>query len=519
MEQIRNIVIVGGGTAGWLTACLLASRHDCVSEKGLSITLIESPEIPTIGVGEGTWPTLRKTLHRIGIEETDFLRVADASFKQGSRFDGWASGAANDLYYHPFDLPIAGDPNDLLINWSSKLPRPDFASYVGAQSRVCEQSLAPRQRGMPDYSGALNYGYHMDAVKLANYLSEHSVKNLGVRHISDHVETVIGGKNQFISGVKTRSNGTIKGDFFVDCTGAASLLIGQHYGIGIKECSNILFNDRALSVQVPVDAESPINSQTISTAHDAGWIWDIGLPSRRGIGCVYSSEFINDDQAEVIIHDYVAARFPSDSIRDIETRRLTFKSGYREKFWHQNCVAIGLSAGFLEPLEASAIVLVELSAEALVEDFPNSKISLPILSQKFNDVFRYRWERIVDFLKLHYFLSQRNEPYWIANRQESTCPTRLIELLKLWKFRPPNQSDFLHANEVFPAASYQYVLYGMGFPVPENSTLKPLDPHGISVQIKSKEQQLRKFLAGLPTNRALINTLHKSSDVTQKRKH
>ena len=164
-EAVKHIVIVGGGTAGWITAGTIAARHPDRSENGVQITLIESPDVPTIGVGEGTWPTIRRTLSRMGITEAEFLKTCDASFKQGSRFDRWVTGDASDSYHHPFDLPVSQNGTDVLHAWKTFAPEKSFAEAVCAQGSAPLNNLCPRQKGMPDYLGAMNYAYHLDAVK------------------------------------------------------------------------------------------------------------------------------------------------------------------------------------------------------------------------------------------------------------------------------------------------------------------------------------------------------------------
>lgn len=498
-KRIKNIVIVGGGTAGWITAGLLAARHKDRSDNGISITVIESPDVPTVGVGEGTWPTIRKTLSRIGIKEADFLKACGASFKQGSRFDGWVTGAEDDSYAHPFELPVSHQAGDLLHAWQKNVPAMSFAQAVCIQSSESLKHLAPRQRNMPEYVGAMNYAYHLDAVKMANLLQVHICENLGVTHIKDHVTEILGPKEGDIEAVQTRENGKIAGDLFIDCTGQASLLLGKHYGVDFIDQSHVLFNDSAVVTQLTVSESDPIQSETISTAHEAGWIWDIGLPKRRGIGCVYSSKHISDERAEDILRDYIGREN-----EDVMTRRLKFQSRHRTHFWHHNCLAIGLSAGFLEPLEASAIVLVELSAEALSDNLPVTRAAMGIEAKRFNDIFQYRWGRIIDFLKLHYVLSQRPEPYWQDNRKEETIPQRLQELLELWKHRPPCNYDFEQAKEIFPAASYQFVAYGMGMAPIYHPTLEPSILVAVEEKMKSMDGKRRSFAAGLPTNRALL---------------
>lgn len=504
-DKVQNIVIVGGGTAGWITAGLLAARHKNGADNGVSITVIESPDIPTIGVGEGTWPTIRKTLSRIGIKETEFLLACNASFKQGSRFDGWVNGQDDDSYHHPFELPVSQSAGDLLHAWKSFAPEKSFAEAICVQSGSILKNLAPRQRSMPDFVGAMNYAYHLDAVKMAKLLKDHIIGNLGVTYISDHVTKIVGARDADIDGVKTRDHGVIEGDLFIDCTGQASLILGQHYDVKFVDQTHILFNDRAVVTQLSVAEDSSIKSETISTAHEAGWIWDIGLTSRRGIGCVYSSKHMSEDCAEEVLRGY--ANGPDD----LKVRHLKFKSGHRQHFWHQNCLAIGLSAGFLEPLEASAIVLVELSAERLAENLPVTRAAMRAEAKKFNEIFSYRWARIIDFLKLHYVLSQRPEPYWQDNRNPESIPERLQGYLDIWKHRPPSKFDFEHASEVFPASSYQFIVYGMGMEPAAHPTLAPQTQSALKKQMQNIVRKQKAFAAGLPTNRALLAGLKKQS--------
>ncbi|MBE1525562.1 hypothetical protein GGC65_000018 [Sphingopyxis sp. OAS728] len=509
-SAIERIVIVGGGTAGWLAASRLASSRRAKAGR-LSVTLIEAPDIPTIGVGEGTWPTMRATLAAIGIGEAEFLAACDGSFKQGSRFDGWVTGAAGDRYLHPFTAPPAAPTTELLAAWQAGAPDLPFAAAMTAQAHVCDLDLAPRQRAMPDYQGAANYAYHLDAGKFAALLASHAVQKLGVRHVSDHVVAVARDAGGGIASVATRNNGDIAGDLFIDCSGHASLLIGNHLGVEWIDRSDTLFNDRALAAQVPVVPGSPIASQTVLTAHAAGWIWDIGLPGRRGIGCVYASHFMDDDAAEVTLRSYIARVLPDAP--EVPVRRLTFPTGHRARFWEGNCIAIGLSAGFIEPLEASAIVMIELSLNALIDNFPASRAAMPIHADRFNELFRYRWDRIVEFLKLHYALSRREEPYWIAQRDPSHVPPRLVEMLQLWRDQPPSAWDFPRVDEIFSAESHQYILYGMGHPVPTDL------PSGerAAALLAENRQRARSLAAALPANRDYLDALRPDANAAAAR--
>jgi flavin-dependent dehydrogenase len=504
-EGVRHIVIVGGGSAGWLTAGVLAADHHAASAGGLRVTLLESPDVPPIGVGEGTWPTMRDTLRRIGVSETDFIRECDASFKQGSRFDGWMHGGEGDYYYHPFVLPHGYTETNLVAGWLARHGDVPFADLVSFQPHLCAHGKAPKQIATPEYAAVANYAYHLDAGKFALTLRKHCTQKLGVALVLDHVVDVAVRENGDIAAVETREHGALTGDLFVDCTGLRSLLLGARLGVRFISQKHVLFNDSALALPTPyAEPESPIASQTIATAQENGWIWDIGLPTRRGVGCVYSSAHTTDEAAAAALRQYIER---TGGPRDLGApRKIAFDPGYREQFWRGNCVAIGLSAGFIEPLEASAIALVELSAGMLSDQMPATRESMEIAARRFNDAFTYRWERVIDFLKLHYVLSRRiDSDFWREHRLPQTYSERLREQLALWRHQPPSRYDFFRIEEVFPSASYQYVLYGMGFrPAPSATTRRSDDPDRADLYFREAAVLTTKMLAALPTNRDLI---------------
>lgn len=515
MERpVAKILIVGGGTAGWLSAAYLAARLPAMMPGPPSIMLVEAPGIPTIGVGEGTWPTIRATLAAIGIGEAEFLLACDGSFKQGSLFDGWVSGDPADRYLHPFTPPPAATPRALVAAWAEQGDDSSFAEAMTAQARVCAADLAPRQPDMPEYGGALNYAYHLDAAKLAALLSRHAVGRLGVRHLADEVIGARRDEAGGIAAVVTKENGELDADLVIDCSGHSAILIGSELGSEWSDLGASLFNDRAIALQLAVAPGSRVASQTIGTAHRAGWLWDIGLPTRRGIGCVYSSGFMSDDEAMAEIADYVGRSEPGASIADLSPRLLRFPTGHRRQFWKGNCVALGLSAGFIEPLEASAIVLTELSLQALADNFPASREAMPIHAERFNRLFRERWSRIADFLKLHYVLSRREEPYWRAQRDLGTVSDELRDLLRLWQDQPPSAYDFPLADEMFPAASFQYVYYGMTGRAPAATRGAGEQARPLLAQVREKG---RSLAAALPSNRAYLDRLRASASPTQAR--
>ena len=508
-NTVSKIVIVGGGSAGWLTAGLLASQLTGDSDAPVDITLVESPDVKTIGVGEGTWPTMRITLKKIGITESEFLTRCSASFKQGTKFTAWSSGDEDEYYYHPFTAPAGYGELNLASYWQDQKERVSFVDAVSAQGHLCDRNLAPKQLATPDYAFVANYGYHLDAGEFAGLLQEHCTQRLGVNHIRDHIIKINGSPDSDIRSLSTVSGMVIEGDLFIDCTGLRSLLLGEHYGIPFISRSDSLFNDAALAVQVPyAGEEAPIASQTTSTARSAGWIWDIGLQSRRGVGYTYSSAHTDDEAALQVLRQYVGANQGPD-IETLEPRKIRFEPGHREKFWHRNCIAIGMSAGFLEPLEASALVMIELAGQFIVEEYPVDRASMSLVSKRYNKLFRYRWDRIIDFLKLHYLLSKRDDSeFWVDNRKPEGISDSLSERLELWKHRAPWLNDFAYQDEIFSAASYQYVLYGMGYDtqVRKNARYQASSNAAQRLFVENHDT-VNRIIGGLPANRSLLNKI------------
>lgn len=511
-QQIEHIVIVGGGTAGWLTANIIAARFRAHHDRGVKVTLVESPNVPTIGVGEGTWPSMRTTLDAIGITEADFIRSCDASLKQGTWFKDWKT-IGDTPYYHPFSLPEGFELVNLAEHWlagtAGKIP---FAEAVTPQYAVCEAGRAPKQIGIPNYAYTVNYGYHLDAGKFAALLTTNATEKLDVRHIQANVTSVIADEEGYLTAVVTDQAGEIAGDLFVDCSGFQSLLLGQHYGVEIESVERFLFNNAAVAVQVPYgDDDTPIATTTNSTAQANGWIWDIGLQHRRGVGHVFATDFQTPDETLEILDRYLKHTGHGTGIGKLNPRLLEFDPGYRSKFWVKNCLGIGLSAGFIEPLEASALVLVELSATALANQMPRTRQDMSIIANRFNREFRARWAQIIDFLKLHYVLSQRDDSdYWLGNRDQSSIPETLQENLVIWSHRAPWYHDDMRRDDMFPAASYQYVLYGMGFDTQLNldALRSSSDDHLMAKKLFAETQKkAQKYGQFLPPTRFLMNQL------------
>ncbi|MEP5568658.1 MAG: tryptophan halogenase family protein [Halioglobus sp.] len=462
-NQINSVLIVGGGTAGWLAACHLAKKLRPGDPDGIRVTLVESPDIPTIGVGEGTVPAMRQSLQYLGISETDFIRECEATFKQSIRFDGWMRNPEHS-YHHVFDYPRR-DSLDLTPYWLLNRQNKSYADSVGIQSSLCDAGLGPKQMTEPEYSGISNYAYHLDAGKFSELLTRHATTQLGVEHRQANISAVQLNASGDIDYLETDRLGELRADFYVDCTGFKSLLLGSAMGVEFVDRSDVLLADHALAVQVPyASPDSPIPCQTIATARSAGWIWDIGLVSRRGTGYVYSSQHIDHDKAELELRDYLRTSI-GDAADEVSCRRIPMQVGYRERFWSRNCAAIGLSQGFVEPLEATGLLMFDATARMLAEQFPASRDVMPLLSERFNKRVRFTWERVIDFIKLHYCVSDRDDSsFWQANRDPATIPESLQENLQLWRHQPPSEYDFPSKLEIFNLENYLYVLYGMDYP-------------------------------------------------------
>ena len=502
-EDVKHIVVVGGGTAGWITAGVIAAK--CVKEHGrnLKITLIESSAIGTIGVGEGTWPSLRTTLQDMGISETEFIRQCDATFKQGACFRKWVDNSEEDFYYHPLMLPSNLGPLNTIIrklNSNSVSDDLSYSNMLCSQEAACEHGLAPKNITTPEYQGILNYAYHLDTNKFSVFIKEHCINKLNINHVvMDIVGTTMGDDGE-VGSLLLADNTELAGDFYIDCSGFAGLLIDKHFKVPFLDKSDILFCDRAVAVQCPYpEQDTAIASHTISTATGSGWIWDIGLQTRRGIGHVYSSRHMNADNAEQNLRNYVGKQ-----IDQLDVRHIKYTPGHREKFWAKNCVAVGLAAGFVEPLEASSILLVEISAYWIAEKLPHQKSGFAKCEKQFNETFRYRWDTIIEFLKLHYCISKRTDTdFWRDNTHPNSIPDALLKKLELWREQSPSVVDFLSRADVFPFESYCYILYGMQF---KTATYAIGDAHlnMLEKKIYNQQHNMAALIHSLPKNRALI---------------
>jgi glycine/D-amino acid oxidase-like deaminating enzyme len=507
MDGTRSILIVGGGTAGWLSAAYLAKALALADNPHLAITVLESPDIGIIGVGEGTFPTIRETLRFLDIDERKFIRESSATFKQGILFTDWLHEprpGKRHRFFHPFEAPFYSEETSLVPYWllQEAGARPSFAEAVTIQNRVAGAKRGPKRLGEPDFDGPLNYAYHIDARNLARLLAARA-QELGVAHLTGEVEHGELGSDGAIDRLVLKDGSELRADLYVDCSGFRAELIGRGLGSPFRSVRECLFADRAAALKVPYDDPgAPIESYTLANAHEGGWTWDIGLADARGIGCVYSSDHIGDERAVAILRDYLGP-----GLDESKVRILPFDPGYREKQWVKNCVAIGLSAGFLEPLEATGLVLIEAAVGMLAELFPHhGPVDAP--ARRFNQLMAARFENIVKFLKLHYCLSQRTEPFWRENADPATIPEELQELLRQWRYRPPGRFDFILDVESFAFFNYQYILYGMEFQTDLSAGRSDFPNVAAAQRLFDRIRMLsEKAARDLPSHRQLVSEL------------
>lgn len=458
-----KIAVVGGGSAGWLSATMLdvLLNGRTSATKRVEIVLIESPKVPRIGVGEATVPTLVSTLRELGVPEQDFLREADATFKQGIKFLGWRMQPGHS-YYHAFDRYQSQGLDLHGLRWAASRRNIPFAYYVSAQPALCDLQKAPRRVTDPDYHGAFNYAYHMDAEKFAGYLSELG-KSRGITHILDEVVDVRAGSPGRIDVVVLGNGSQVAADYFLDCTGFARVLISKLPGFEFIPLSDWLICDRAVALQVPhgEGGAKAISPFTQATAMSAGWVWDIGLRNRRGTGYVYSSRHISDDDAERELRSK-----EGPACDELTARRLKFEVGRLAEPWVGNCVAIGLSGGFIEPMESTGIYLIEYAARTFCELLPLFGEGA-LLRERFNQLLADRYDEVLNFINIHYVLSDRRDTsFW----RDATDPARITssnrDKLELWKQKMVSASDFANTHQLFGYQNYEYCVYGLGWTAP-----------------------------------------------------
>jgi tryptophan 7-halogenase len=466
---MRHIVIAGGGTAGWMAAAALG-RFLGHSHK---ISLIESDTIGTVGVGEATIPQIRTFNAGLGIDEQQFVVATQGTFKLGIEFSGWGSPDAG--YIHAFGnigrpLGLIDFHHYWLRGFNAGIAA-DLWSASASALAAKENRFSPPNDQPGHLPSGVAYAFQFDAGLYAKFLREFS-QNLGVQRIEGEITDVVRDAETGDIALLSMANGQkIAGDFFIDCSGFQALLIEGALQSGYEDWSHLLPCDRALAV--PSERTAPLTPYTRASARKAGWQWRIPLQHRTGNGHVYSSTHVSDDEAASILLSNLDGKALADP------KMLKFKTGKRRQIWKNNCVALGLSAGFLEPLESTSIHLVQSSIARLLQLLPGGKASDSQIAE-FNRQADFEWSCVCDFIILHYYANGRDEPFWQAVRNMK-IPPALAHKIELFR---STGTLFRQNDELFTEMAWLQVLWGQG--------VAPISHHPIADQLSDKD--LAEFL-------------------------
>lgn len=478
-----RIVIAGGGTAGWSSAAFLIKNLS----QSANITLVESSDIPTVGVGEATIPLMVTFNDLLGIDESEFIKAVNGTFKLGIEFENWREKGS--AYIHPFGRPGRDFwPCNFFHYWlaSKSTDITDYEKYC-AESIACRQekfAILPNKR--------LTYAYHFDAGMYAKFLKSYSEQR-GVLHVDGMIDQVNLAETGSIKSLTLSSGKVIEGDVFIDCTGFRALLIEGALGAGYEDWSHWLLCDSAIAVQT--QSAEPPKPYTRSIAHDSGWRWRIPLQSRMGNGFVYSSQYISHEAAK----DELLGCIESP-IKEPKVNR--FKAGIRRKQWHKNCIAIGLSSGFLEPLESTSIYFIQRNLIRLVQLFEGDATSLTATSE-FNRQSRQEMEGVRDFIILHYKVTNREDtPFWRYCKNMSV-PDELQHRIDLFK---RSGRIFKKDYDLFNDSSWSQVMLGQGI-VPESyhPYVDEMTQQELQEFLLANEKSVSQLVAKLPSHEDFIS--------------
>jgi tryptophan halogenase len=493
-QPLRSILIVGGGTAGWSAAALLSS---VLAQTGCKITLIESSEVATVGVGEATIPPVFEFLANCGIDEVDFIRHCQATFKLAIRFDDWLEPGHR--YWHPFgNLGVTINQRPFHHYWWKNRTEGHSETFADLCPAIALAEDGKFAFPPPDGSfpgGALNYALHFDAGLVAHYLRSRATDK-GTAHIDARIRRAIMREDGAIAAVELEDGQQIAADFFIDCSGFRGLLIEDALHAGYEDWTHWLPCDRA--VAMPTETIAPPAPYTIAAAHPAGWRWRIPLQLRVGNGYVYSSRHVTDDAAAETLRGAAAGAPLADP------RFLRFTAGRRKSFWVRNCLAVGLSSGFLEPLESTSIHLIHTALNRLLDYFPDSHCD-PVLAAAYNRETADEYAHIRDFLLLHYLPNRRiGEPFWDEIRTQ-TPPDSLAEKLELFRRSGRIVS---RKRELFADISWFFVAAGMGIVPGRFDPLADAAPFAeVRDVIGQMSAVMQRYRAAAPTHAQMLARL------------
>ena len=514
--MLNNVIIVGGGIAGWMTATYLRAAFG----DRLSITLVESASVSTIGVGEATFSTIRHFFNYLGLEEHEWMPACNATYKLGIRFENWRSPGHH--FYHPFErlATVAGFTSSEW--WLKARPSDRFDRDCFVIATLCDQQRSPRdlegrlfEDGLDGDDGRSTlteqdtqfpYAYHFDAALLAEYLMKLGTRQ-GIRRVVDDVLDVQLDERGWIRDLATREHGRIAGDLFIDCTGFRGLLMSRALEEPFVSYSDTLPNDRAVALRVPKDMDRDVMRPcTTATAMPAGWIWTIPLYGRNGTGYVYAGDYCTPEEAERTLREFVGP-----ASEGLEANHIRMRIGRSRNSWVNNCVAIGLSSGFVEPLESTGIFFIQHGIEQLVKHFPDESWD-PSLAAHYNQLVARCLDGVREFLALHYRGAARaDNDYWRATK-ERELPDGLAERIELWTHKLPDSESIYGHYHGFEPYSYIAMLLGLGgIPLTHRPALDIMDTTAAREEWDRVARVSRRLTSELPTQNEYFSRLHEGA--------
>lgn len=513
--MINSVIIVGGGTAGWMSATYLKAAFG----DRVTVTVVESARIPTIGVGEATFSTVRHFFSYLGLDERDWMPHCSGSYKLGIRFENWRGDGGH--FYHPFERLRVSD-GFTLAEWNLALGEAgeQFDRHCFLTPWLCEANRAPRLLGgelfasqadgplgrstLAEQQTQFPYAYHFDAALLSRFLTDYGTSR-GVRHVLDDVLFVGQDESGRITHVSTKSHGDLAGDLFVDCTGFRGLLINQTLKEPFLSFEDVLPNNRAVALRVPYDkaTRTQMRPYTTATAMDAGWTWNIPLFHRQGTGYVYSDQFCTPEDAERTLREFAA---PGQD--DLEANHIRMRIGRNQRSWVANCVAIGLASAFVEPLESTGIFFIQHGIEQLVKHFPDERWD-PRLAQSYNDRVAHVVDGVKEFLVLHYRATDRADtPYW-KEAKVRKIPDGLAARLETAATQLLDESTVYPRYHGFEPYSWNTMLLGLGRgPARALPALQHIDPANAHAEFAQLRSEARQLADALPSCYEYLAALH-----------
>lgn len=492
-KKISRVVIAGGGTAGWVAAAALSKKLGEL----LEITLVESDQIGTVGVGEATIPPLRSFHRLLGIDEQEFMRATQATAKLGISFENW--GERGEQYIHSFGRTGTSAWLAEFHHFWLRGRELGFNSEIG--DFCLEHEAAREGKFATSAQSQLNFAYHLDAGKYAKFLRAFSEQN-GARRVEGKIQEVRrNAESGLIESLLLENGQEVEGDLFVDCTGFRGLLIEKTLDVGFEDWSHWLPCDSAVPLQT--EATGPAQPYTRSIAHDAGWRWRIPLQSRVGNGLVYCSRYLSDDEATSRLLDSV------EGAALTEPRVIRFQTGRRERAWSGNCIALGLSSGFLEPLESTSIHLIVTGVVRLMQLFPIDGIRSSLVDE-YNDQTRQELESIRDFIVLHYHATRREDSDFWRYCKNMQVPDSLRHRIDLFRERA---HAFQGDSELFRVDSWIQVMLGQGIMPESYHPLARLMSKGEMSQFQERlKSSIAKTVSTLPRHQDFLERYCKAED-------